>query len=192
MRLLVAVPGASGVIYGRRFLEVCRQLGIDTELVISKTAEKIVEYELGETKEALFRLASRTYPPDDLAAPPASGSYGLDGMVIIPCSMGTLGKIASGTADDLISRAADVCLKQGRSLILVIRETPLNLIHLENMVRVHRAGGRILPACPAFYHAPADIGSLVDFVVGKVLDVLGVEHSLYKRWQGRLRGDVQP
>lgn len=172
------------MVYGKRFLEICRELGIETELVISKTAERILEHELGEGREILIRLAGRTYPPDDMGAPPASGSYELDGMVIIPCSMGTLGKIASGTADDLISRAADVCLKQGRPLVLVTRETPLSLIHLENMVRVCRAGGTILPACPAFYHTPTDISSLVDFVIGKVLDVLGIKHSLYRRWQG--------
>ncbi|MEM1688969.1 MAG: UbiX family flavin prenyltransferase [Candidatus Hadarchaeales archaeon] len=184
MRILVAITGASGVIYGKRFLEVCKELDIKTELIVSDTARKILSYEIGESKENLEKLATKCYDYNDLTSPPASGSYKIDAMVIIPCSMGKLAKIANGIADDLIARAADVCLKQRRPLVLVIRETPLNLVHLENMLKICKAGGIILPANPAFYHKPKDITSLVDFVIGKVLDVLNISHDLYKRWTG--------
>ena len=182
-RLVVAITGASGVIYGVRFLEVCRELKIETDLVISKTAELLLHSELDKTRAEVEKLASSSYSPDDLQAPIASGSQARDAMVVIPCSMGTLAKIANGIADNLIVRAADVCLKQHKLLVLVIRETPLNLIHVSNMERLMRAGAVILPASPAFYHRPAQIRDLVDFVVGRVLDVLGVEHSLYSRWK---------
>lgn len=184
MKILVAITGASGAIYGKRFLEVCRELGIETELIISSTGEKIIKYEIGESKENLEKLAAKVYSYDDLTSPPASGSYRIDAMVIIPCTMGKLAKIANGITDDLIARGADVCLKQNRPLVLVIRETPLNLVHLENMLKVCRAGGIVLPASPAFYHKPKDIASLVDFVVGKVLDALNIPHNFYERWAG--------
>lgn len=183
MHLVVALTGCSGVIYGVRLLEVCKELGMETDLIVSSAAERILKLELDKAPEDLGELATRSYSHDDLAAPVSSGSVPTDGMVIAPCSMKTLGSIASGVTSDLISRAADVTLKQGRPLVLVPRETPMNLIHLENMARLKRAGATILPACPAFYHEPKDISDLVDFVVGKVLDVLGVEHQLYKRWR---------
>jgi len=184
MRLVVAITGCSGVIYGVRLLEVCRQLGIETDLIVSQAAERILEHELGKSVEDLRKLATRGYSPENLTSPLASGSVSTDGMVIAPCSMKTLGAIASGYAADLITRAADVALKQNRTLVLVPRETPLNLIHLENMVKLRRAGAIVLPAMPAFYHKPRDIAGLVDFIVGKVLDVLKVEHQLYQRWRG--------
>jgi len=184
MRLVIAITGCSGVIYGVRLLEVCRQLGIETDLIISQAAERILEHELGKSAEDLRKLATRGYSSTDLTAPLASGSVLTDGMVIAPCSMKTLGAIASGYAADLITRAADVTLKQNRPLVLVPRETPLNLIHLENMTRLKRAGAIVLPAAPGFYHKPRDIAGLVDFIVGKILDVLKVEHQLYQRWRG--------
>ncbi|MEM2908054.1 MAG: UbiX family flavin prenyltransferase [Candidatus Hadarchaeales archaeon] len=184
MRLVVAITGCSGVVYGVRLLEVCKELGIETDLIVSRAAERILELELGRTREQVSELATRSYSPEDLSAPLASGSSPSDGMAIVPCSMKTLGAIASGVAMDLIARAADVALKQRRPLVLVPRETPLNLIHLENMARLARAGAVILPAMPAFYHKPERISDLVDFVVGKVLDVLGVKHELYRRWRG--------
>jgi 4-hydroxy-3-polyprenylbenzoate decarboxylase len=184
MHLIIAITGSSGVVYGARLLEVCRQFDIETDLIASKAAGTIVKLELGKSVEEIQKLATRTYSPDELAAPPASGSYRTDGMVIAPCSMKTLGAIASGVTADLISRAADVTLKQNRPLVLVPRETPLNLIHLENMSRLKRAGATILPAAPAFYHEPTTISDLVDFIIGRVLDVLNVEHQLYQRWQG--------
>jgi len=187
MRLVIAITGCSGVIYGVRLLEVCRKLGVETDLIVSQAAEKLLKLELGKNVEDIRKLAARNYPQDDLAAPLASGSVKTDGMVIAPCSMKTLGAIASGIADNLITRAADVTLKEGRPLVLVPRETPLNLIHLENMVRLKLAGATILPAMPGFYHKPKEISEMVDFIVGKILDALGVEHKLYRRWQGSKR-----
>ena len=184
MRLVIAITGCSGVIYGVRLLEVCRQLGIETDLIVSQAAERILEHELDKSVEDLRKLATRGYSSTDLTAPLASGSVLTDGMVIAPCSMKTLGAIASGYAADLITRAADVTLKQNRPLVLVPRETPLNLIHLENMAKLRRAGATILPAMPAFYHKPRDVAGLIDFIVGKILDVLKVEHQLYQRWRG--------
>jgi len=187
MHLIIAITGCSGVIYGVRLLEACRKLGIETDLIVSQAAEKLLELELGKPIEDVRKLAKRNYSQDDLEAPLASGSVKTDGMVIAPCSMKTLGAIASGVADNLITRAADVTLKEGRPLVLVPRETPLNLIHLENMVRLKRAGATILPAMPGFYHKPKEISELIDFIVGRILDVLGVEHKLYRRWQGSKR-----
>ena len=184
MHLIVAITGCSGVIYGVRLLEACRKLGVETDLIVSQAAEKLLELELGKTIKDIRKLATRNYSQDDIAAPLASGSVKTDGMVIAPCSMKTLGAIASGIADNLITRAADVTLKEGRPLVLVPRETPLNLIHLENMVKLKRAGATILPAMPGFYHKPKEILELIDFIVGRILDVLGVEHKLYRRWQG--------
>jgi 4-hydroxy-3-polyprenylbenzoate decarboxylase len=184
VRLVIAITGCSGVVYGVRLLEACGQLGIETDLIVSQAAEYLLKSETGKSAEDLQRLATRSFSPTDLAAPLASGSVPTDGMVIAPCSMKTLGAIASGYAADLITRAADVTLKQNRPLLLVPRETPLNMIHLENMVKLRRAGATILPAMPAFYHKPKDIPGLVDFIVGKILDVLKVEHQLYQRWRG--------
>ena len=184
MNLIVAITGGSGVVYGMRLLEVCEKLDIETDLIVSQAAEIVLKIELGKTIDELRELATRNYSPDDLVAPPASGSYPIDAMAIVPCSMKTLGAIASGVTADLVTRAADIMLKEGRPLVLVPRETPLNLIHLENMLKLRRAGATILPAMPAFYHKPKSIPDLVDFIVGRILDVLGVEHQLYQRWRG--------
>jgi len=184
MHLIVAITGCSGVVYGVRLLEACRKLGIETDLIVSQAAEKLLKLELGKTIEDVHKLAARNYSQDDLEAPLASGSVKTDGMVIAPCSMKTLGAVANGIADNLITRAADVTLKEGRPLVLVPRETPLNLIHLENMAKLKRAGATILPAMPAFYNKPEGIPALIDFIVGRILDTLGVEHELYQRWQG--------
>jgi len=184
MHLIIAITGCSGVVYGARLLEVCRQQNIETDLIISRAAEQILKLELGKGVNDLQKLATRSYSPDELAAPLASGSFRTDGMVIAPCSMKTLGTIANGVTADLISRTADVTLKEGRPLVVVPRETPLNLIHLENMAKLKRAGATILPAMPALYHKPKQISDLVDFIVGRILDVLGIEHQLYQRWRG--------
>lgn len=187
VRLVAAITGSSGVVYGVRLLEVCQELGIDTELIVSKSAETILGLELGKKVDELEKLASVVYSPDDMTAPIASGSYKTDGMVIAPCSMKTLGAIASGISDNLITRAADVTLKQERKLVLVPRETPLNLIHLENMAKLKRAGATILPASPAFYTKPKEISDLIDFIVGRILEMFEVEHELYRRWEGASR-----
>ncbi len=184
MRLVVAVTGASGVIYGKRLLEVLREKKVETHLIVSGAAEKVIEHELGVGGKSFAKLASRVYGVDDLGAPLMSGSFRLDGMVIVPCSMKTLAGIANGFADNLILRAADVALKEGRRLVVVPREMPLSVVHLENMLRVAELGVRVVPAMPGFYHKPRGINDLVDFVVGRVLDSLGVEHNLFKRYSG--------
>jgi len=185
MHLIVALTGCSGIVYGVRFLEVCREKGIETDLILSEAGEEVLRLEMGKEPEEVRGLATRSYGERELTSPLSSGSYPADGMVIVPCSMKTLACIAGGVAGNLITRAADIMLKQGKPLVLVPRETPLSLIHLENMVRVKRAGAVVLPACPAFYHRPGTLSELVDFVVGRILDVLGVEHSLYRRWEGK-------
>nr|WP_243666806.1 UbiX family flavin prenyltransferase [Vulcanisaeta sp. JCM 16159] len=185
-RIVVGITGASGVIYGVRFLEMIRRYAKDSEvyLVMSNTAVEILRHEVGLDKESISKLANRVYNEDELGAPIASGSFKHDGMVIIPCSMKTLASIAHGITDNLITRAADVALKERRKLILVIRETPLNLVHIKNMELVTLAGAIVMPAAPAFYNKPRTIDDLVNFVVGRVLDLLGIENDLYRRWSG--------
>jgi len=181
--LIVAITGASGVVHGKRLLEVLREKNVETHLIISKAAEKVIELELEMTKEDVQKLADHAYDMNDWNSPVLSGSFKTDGMIIIPCSMKTLAGIAHGYSDNLVLRAADVTLKEKRRLILVPRETPLNVVHLLNMLSLAQQGVVIVPAMPAYYHKPKDVDDLVDFVVGKVLDLLGLEHTLYKRWQ---------
>lgn len=181
-RLVVGVTGASGVVYAKRLLEVLKEKNIETHIVVSKTAERIIKHELEMDRADFEKLGRYCYREDHADAPLASGSFKTDGMIIIPCSLKTLAGIASGYADNLILRAADVTLKEKRKLILVPRETPLNAIHLRNMLELAKIGVVILPAMPAFYHKPKSIHELVDFIVGKILDILGIEHELFKRW----------
>ena len=183
MRLIVAITGASGVIYGKSLLEVLHNKNIETHLVISQTAERIIKHELDIAKKDVENLANHIYEAGDWNSPIVSGSFKTDGMVIVPCSMKTLAGIANGYSDNVILRAADVTLKERRKLILVPRETPLNVIHLQNMLDLAKQGVLIVPAMPAYYHKPKTIEALADYVVGKVLDLLGIEHTLYKRWQ---------
>jgi len=182
MRLVVGITGASGAIYGKRLLEVLRNKKIETHLVISEAAEKVIEHELEISKEDLEKLATHAYDVEDLTAPIVSGSFKTDEMVIIPCSMKTLAGISHGYSSNLILRAADVTLKEKRKLVLVPRETPLNTIHLRNMLNLAKQNVVILPAMPAFYHKPKSVDSLADYVVGKVLDILEIEHDLFERW----------
>lgn len=183
MRLIIAITGASGVVYGKRLLEVLHNKNIETHLVISQTAERIIKHELSTAKKDVENLASHVYETDDWNSPIVSGSFKTDGMVIVPCSMKTLAGIANGYSDNVILRAADVTLKEKRKLILVPRETPLNVIHLRNMLELAKQGVLIVPAMPAYYHKPKSLSELVNYVVGRVLDLLGIEHTLYKRWQ---------
>ena len=155
----------------------------DVDLIVSEDAKKVVEVETDLGAKAFEKLAAHTFENRDTAAPPASGSYRFDAMVVVPCSMGTLGKIAWGISDNLITRAAAVTMKEGRKLILVPRETPLAATHLENMLKLANQGVVILPAMPAFYHGPKTVEDLVNFVAGKILDQLGVDHALFKRWR---------
>jgi len=181
MRLIVAVTGASGVPYAKRLLEELRARGVEIHLVISEAGRMVAEEELGGV-DKLEALADRVYDPTDLRAPPTSGSFRVDGMVIVPASMKTVAAIAHGYADNLIARAADVQIKEGRRLILVPRETPLSPIHLRNLLGLSLLGVRIVFASPAFYHKPKTVGELIDFIVGKVLEQLGLEHTLYRPW----------
>lgn len=184
MEIVIGISGASGVQYGIRLLEALKSKGCTTHLIITDSARKIIEIETSSPARGVEELAAHVYAPKDFSAPVASGSHLFDALVVIPCSMGTLSGIACGSSDTLITRCADVCLKEKRRLILVPRETPLSLIQLRNMVAASEAGAVILPACPAFYSQPKSLAELVDVLVGRVLDLLGLENDLYKRWEG--------
>ena len=181
MQILVGVTGASGAAYARRLIEV---LGDRADVILSTDAEAIVKFELGLSPKAFTSGARTVYRGDDLAAPPASGSHRVSALVVVPCSGTTLAKIASGIADNLITRAAAVALKERRALILVPRETPLSAIALENLLKLARAGAIVMPASPGFYGKPKEVEDLVDFVVARILDHLGIEHDLGPRWSG--------
>jgi len=188
--VVVGISGASGVCYGIRLLEVLAEMGSTTHLVMTEAARKIIEIETEESPIDVEMMADRVYSARDFTASIASGSNIFDAMVVAPCSMRTLAGIANGVSDTLITRAADVCLKERRRLILVTRESPLNLVHLKNMVAATEAGAIILPPCPGFYSKPESIEEMVDVVVGRVLDLVGVKHDLYKRWRTPLSGNA--
>lgn len=175
------MTGASGARYGVRLLEALDGVA-ETHLVMSKHGKELIELEEDVGVSDVIRKATFHYEDDDFMAPVASGSYKFDGLVIVPCTMKTLSTVACGYADTLIGRVADVCLKEKRKLILVTREMPLSLIHLENMERVARAGGVIMPACPGFYNKPETVDDLVDNVVGRILDQLDIENDIFGRW----------
>lgn len=175
MRILVAVTGASGIIYGTRLVEALREGKHGVSVVVSSGARKVAASEGAKLPRADF-------DENDFSAPFASGSSAADAMVICPCSLKTLGEVANGVGSSLITRAAEVCLKERKKLVLVVRETPYSLIAIKNMERVTLAGGVVLPASPAFYHKPKTVSDMVDFIVGKTLDAVGIPNSLYKRW----------
>jgi 4-hydroxy-3-polyprenylbenzoate decarboxylase len=179
MKLVVAVGGASGSIYAKRLLDVVATLdGMEVGLCFSRSGQQVWRHELGEPP----RYPWKTWALDDFSAPFASGSAGWQAMAVIPCSAGGLARIAHGISEDLIGRAADVMLKERRKLVLVLRETPLSLVHLENMSAVTRAGAVVLPASPSFYSRPRTAEALVDTVVSRVLDQLGLPNQLMPRW----------
>ena len=179
-RFVIGVTGASGAIYAHRLLTHLKALGQQVHLVVTDMGKRVCNYEgHGEC----LKLADKAYANDDFFAPIASGSYPHRGMVVIPCSMGTLGKIAHGIGDTLLTRAADVCLKEKRTLIVVPRETPMSGLHLQNQKMLSDYGAVILPACPSFYHKPQTIEDLVDTVLARVLDHLGLDHEVGKRWR---------
>jgi len=183
MKILLSIGGASGSIYGIRLLEELIKAKNEMHLIVSDGAKKIIEYETEYSTKDLKKKATVYYENNDLFAAPASGSFHLDGMIIAPCSMKTLSAIANGYGDTLTSRAASCCLKEGRKLILVIRETPLDLPGIKNMLSAKQSGATVLPAMPAFYHKPKSLEDLINFIVGKVLDQFGIEHALFKRWK---------
>lgn len=182
MRVIIGISGASGAIYGIRLFQKLQEGGSQVELIITDHGKEVLEMEAEIDAAKLEEFADAVHSDDDLTAPPASGSHLFDAMVICPCSMSTLSKIASGVSDSLVTRAASVCLKEHRKLIVVPRETPLSTIYLRNMLALSEAGAVILPPSPAFYHKPEALKHLVDFIVGKIMDSLGVEHNLFKRW----------
>ena len=184
MQVVVGISGASGSIYALRLLEVLRELDVEVNLIVTKVGERVITLETGLTRRDLATLAAHVYDIDDLTGPLSSGSCETNGMVVIPCSMKTLAGIAAGYSSNLLLRVADVALKEKRPLVLVPRETPLSIIHLRNMYNVAQAGAVVLPAMPGFYNRPQSIEDLVNHIVGKILDVLGLEHHLYRRWEG--------
>ncbi len=186
MRILLAITGASGIVYGTRLAKALRDAKQDVKTVVSSGAKKVAEAECendGTGRKGACSLPNSDYDEFDLTAPFASGSNAADAVVVCPCSLKTLGEIAHGVGGSLTTRAAEVALKERKKLILVVRETPYSLIAIENMRLVTLAGGIILPASPGFYHQPKNIEQLVDFVCGKVMDQLGVKHKLFKRWK---------
>ena len=183
-RLVVGVTGASGAVYGVRLLERARALGLETHLVATPAGVLNVHHELGLSRAALEALATRTYALGDIGACIASGSFDTAAMVVAPCSMKTLAAIAHGFGDNLLTRAADVTLKERRRLVLMARETPLNLAHLRNMIAATEMGAIVFPPLPAFYHRPTTIDQLVDDSVERVLALLGFEAAAPQAWQG--------
>ncbi|WP_096200940.1 UbiX family flavin prenyltransferase [Bacillus sp. FJAT-45350] len=188
----VGITGASGSIYGIRLVQQLLKANYKVHLIITNAGWIVFREELGldiTNREAVLDEQFRTYgdglnyhPLHEYTAPIASGSYQNHGMIIIPCSMGTLSGIAQGASGNLLERTSDVMLKEGRPLLIVPRETPLNQIHLENMLKLSKVGAKILPAMPGFYHGPETMDDLINFVVGKALDNIGVEHTLFTRW----------
>lgn len=181
-RLIVGISGASGVIYGIRLLEACRPLPIETHLVMSRTAEVTLAHETDLKVSDVRRLADVAYKIDDLAGAISSGSFRTMGMVVVPCSMRSLGEIAHGISSNLLTRAADVVLKEHRRLVLVARETPIHTIHLRNMTTLSEMGAIIAPPVPAFYNKPKSLDDIVNHTVGRVLDLFDLDTGTVKRW----------
>lgn len=195
MRLVVGITGASGVMFGIRLLEVLSEQDVDTDLVMSAWAERNVKIETSYRPESVRAMATTNHAIEDMAASISSGSYRTDGMLIVPCSMKTLACVATGVTQNLMHRAADVTIKEGRKLVLAPRETPLNSIHLQNMLTLSNLGVTIMPPTPAFYNRPESIADLVDHFVARVLDQFGIDSDITRRWRtarsdGRLSGDT--
>jgi 4-hydroxy-3-polyprenylbenzoate decarboxylase len=183
-KIIVGITGASGSIYGIRLLEELKTLGIESHLVISKIGALNISIETDYKLSDIHNLASKVYNVNDITAPIASGSFKTLGMVIAPCSVKTMSAIATGHADNLIARAADVVLKERRKLVMMVRETPLNLVHLRNMATLTEMGAIIAPPMPAFYNKPQSLDDIVNHSVGRILDLFDIESNLVKRWCG--------
>ncbi len=181
-RMIVGITGATGIAYGVRLLRALRLADIESHLVVTKPGEQTRAYETDLSAKDLRALADVAYGVDDIAAAIASGSFRTMGMIVAPCSMRTLGEIATGVSSNLLTRAADVTLKERRRLVLMVRETPLSAIHLDNMVRVNAAGGIVFPPVPAFYTKPQTIEDIVDHSIGRVLDLFDIDVGLVQRW----------
>jgi 4-hydroxy-3-polyprenylbenzoate decarboxylase len=188
--LVVGITGASGAIYGIRLLEVLSATkNAETHLIVSEPAEAIIKYETGRSIEDVRELASFSYDIGDLGAQISSGSFRTDGMIVAPCTVKTMSAIANSYSENLLIRVGDVTLKERRQLLLLVRETPLHLGHLRNMERLCEMGAIIMPPAPAFYHKPQTVQDIVDHTVGRMLDLFGIEHSLFQRWPGMAKQD---
>jgi 4-hydroxy-3-polyprenylbenzoate decarboxylase len=183
--VLVAMTGATGAVYGIRLLEVLRELGVETHLVVSRWAEATIKTETDRRLDDVRALASVVHDEDDMSAPPASDGFETAGMVVAPCSMRTLAAVANGLSENLVQRAAAAHLHEGRRLVLLVRESPLSVIHLENMLRVAKAGAVVAPPVPAFYAKLRSLDDMVDHTVGRALDQLGIDHARIRRWGER-------
>ena len=183
-RVVVGITGATGAVYGVRLLQRLKSVGIETHLVVSPAGVLNVHHELGLDRRTLEALADHAYNPAEVGACIASGSFQTEAMVVTPCSMRTLAAVAHGSSDNLLTRAADVVLKERRRLVLMVRETPFNLAHLRNMIAVTEMGGVIFPPLPAFYHRPKSIDEMVDDTIERVLSLLGVATAAPKPWAG--------
>lgn len=188
-KIIVGITGASGSIYGKRLVEYLLENGVFVCLIATENGKKVFSHELELDFDGWSKGLKKDYrnfveeEVNNLFAGAASGSYAFESVIIVPCSMGTLGQIANGISSNLLTRAADVALKERRDLILVPRETPLHQIHLENMLKISRCGGTIMPAMPGFYHKPQTKAEIVDFVIGKILDYIKIENNLFDKWK---------
>ncbi len=184
MKVILGITGASGVIYGIEVLRALSELGIEVHLILSKWAQETIKIETSYSVKEIEKMAFYSYDNNNLAAQPASGSFENDGMIISPCSMKTMAAIANGYTDNLVVRAADVTIKEKRKLVIVPRETPLSLIHLENMLKLAQLNTVIVPPMPAMYINPKSISDLVMHTVSRILDQIGVKNNISKRWEG--------
>lgn len=183
-KIILAITGASGSLYAVQFLKHMQKLDVEVHGIISDAGRLVLQHELGYTQDDLNSYVTAWYAKDDFAAPMSSGSSRFDAMLVLPCTMGTLGSIANGVVKNLVHRAADVMLKERKPLLLAVRETPFNRIHLENMLKVQDAGAVICPPMPSFYHHPKSIEEMATFFAGRLADLLGLEVEGLKRWQG--------
>ncbi|NPV70845.1 MAG: UbiX family flavin prenyltransferase [Firmicutes bacterium] len=181
MELVVGISGASGAIYGYGLVRVLDRMGVGVHVVCTPVGQRVLQHECGVGLDTIRRYAT-VHSNDDLFSPLASGSHHTDGMAVVPCSMHTLGVIASGLGEGLLARAADVTLKERRRLVVVPRETPVTIIHMENMLKLGQAGAVIVPASPGFYNHPQTMSDLVGAMIGRILDILGVDNQLFTRW----------
>jgi len=183
-KIILAITGASGSLYAVQFLKCMQQAGVEVHAIISDAGRLVLRHELGLSSDDLQQYVTQWYAADDFAAPMSSGSSRYAAMVVLPCTMGSLGAIANGIAKNLIHRAADVMLKEKKPLLLAVRETPLSRIHLENLLKVHDAGATICPPMPSFYHHPESLEEMAAFFAGRLADLIGIEVVGLKRWQG--------
>ena len=186
-RLIVGMTGSTGAIFGVRFLQALKQADVESHLVISKWAQRTIEHETNHTIEQVKAMASVVHSSGDMGATISSGSFITEGMIVIPCSMRTLAGIANGYGEHLVHRSADVVLKERRKLVLVVRETPLSQVHLENMLKLARMGVVMLPPMPAFYNHPQTVDDVVDHIVARALDQFGIPAAFAKRWDGQMQ-----